>query len=478
MMYNVIQYNKNILERLYNNAGENMEIAAQFAKFIVESKYKDIPDETVNFIKQLTLKCVAGMLAGSAVVSSKKMIKYVKERRELPEAGVIGCGFRTSVESAALANGYFAHASELEDDQFPGGGVSDITVWPALIPAAEKLKLSGKEFIEAVFVGTEVQNRLAYFASAGTDGMGIVGLPFFGIFGATAAAAKAYGLDYEETKSALGIAMTQGIGYMHDWGTDTHFFESAAVCRNGIIAALLAKEGMSSNPDFEGWLTTLVGEGKIELEKITEGLGKPPFFVHNIWVKKYPCCFFTHRYIDALDTLLKEQNIPYDKIEKVETQLGPLDKIVDRPDPKHPEDSKFSIQQTLAAIMLERDIRLDTFSEEKIENPRFKEARSKVKVSVREDWPRRYMSGIVRVDVLLKDGKKFSKEMEQSIGGPKLPLTKEQFESLYRKYSQAALSMDQIEQTMNIIQNLEKACDLLELMDTLTFRHAVRLPFK
>jgi len=74
----------------------------------------------------------------------------------------------------------------------------------------------------------------------------------------------------------------------------------------------------------------------------------------------------------------------------------------------------------------------------------------------------------------LKDGRKFGNEMEQSIGGPKLPLTPEQFESLYIKYSQAALSRPQIEKTMKIIKNLEKTWDLLELMDVLTFRHIVR----
>lgn len=452
---------------------ENIPIADQFARFITETQYTDIPVKTVNFIKQLTLKCVAGTLAGSAVASSKKIIKYVKERRESPEAGVIGCGFRTSVEGATLANGYFAHASELEDDQFPGGGVSDITVWPTLFAPTEKLKLSGKEFIEAAFVGTEVQNRIAYFASAGTDGMGIVGLPFYGIFGATAAAAKCYRLDYEETKSALGIAMTQGIGYMHTWGTDTHFFESATVCRNGLVDALLAKEGMSSNPDFERWLTTLVGKGRIELEKITEGLGEPPFYVNNIWIKKYPCCFFTHRYIDAADMLFKENNLVYDQVEKVTLHVGPMDSIVNRPNPKNLEDSKFSVQHAMAALMLERDLTLDTFTEEKVRNRKFQEARSKVDVNVHEDWPRRYLSGIGHVDILLNDGRKFGKDMEQSIGGPKLPLPPEQFERLYIRYSQVALSMDQTLRTMKIIQNLEKSWDLMELMDLLTFRYIV-----
>lgn len=449
-----------------------MKMAEEFSRFIVETEFKDIPPETVKFAKELTLKNIAGMLAGSTVPTSRRIIRYVRERAISPEAGVIGCGFRACAENAALANGYFAHASELEDDQFPGGGVSTITVWPVIFSLAEPLKLSGKDILLAIIIGTEVQNRIAYYASAGTDPMGIVGLPFYGIFGATATAAKVLQLDCDETKNALGLAMTQGLGYMHTWGTDTHFYESAAVCRNGITTALLAKDGMNSNPDFEKWLTTLIGE-KVEIAKITAGLGKE-FFIHNIWVKKYPCCFFTHRYIDGLSILMKEQNLCYGDIERVEVYIGPLDWIVDRPEPKTIEDSKFSLQHVLAAIMLEGDINMDTFTEEKITDKKFIETRSKVKVIVDQQRPRRYMSGIARVDVLTKDKRKLTKEMEQSIGGPKLPLTTEQFVELYKKYASVALSEDQVKQTAEIILNLEKKRDVMELMDILTFRHIIK----
>ena len=102
---------------------------------------------------------------------------------------------------AALANGFFGHASEMEDDQFPGGGISDVTTWPALLTAAEKCKLSGKEVIVALYVGQEMQNRIAMYASVGTDGIGICNLPFIGIYGATASCARASRVDGEQTKA-------------------------------------------------------------------------------------------------------------------------------------------------------------------------------------------------------------------------------------------------------------------------------------
>ena len=65
-----------------------------------------------------------GMFAGSVAPTSKKLIRYAKDNLERPENGVYGCGFRTDVAQAALLNGFFGLASEMEDDQFPGGGRS------------------------------------------------------------------------------------------------------------------------------------------------------------------------------------------------------------------------------------------------------------------------------------------------------------------------------------------------------------------
>lgn len=450
-----------------------MPIAQEMARFIVQADINDFPVETIEFAKQLSFKCIGGILVGSTVPSSRKILKFIKSTGGIPEAGVIGCGFRSSIENAALANGYFAHSSELEDDQFPGGGVSDITVWPTVLTLAEHLKLTGSEVIEALLVGEEVQNRIGYYASDLTEGMGIVGLPFYGVFGATAAACKAYELNEEQTAHALGIAISQGIGYIHNFGTDAHFLESAFDCRNGISIAKLAKEGMTSNPSFEKWLDTFVGEGKIQYDKITENLGKPPFYIHNVWIKKYPGCFFTHRYIDALALLLKEHHFSYDQIEEVTIDVGPTDAICDRPQPQTIGDGMFSFQHQLSAVMLDGDITKHTFSDQKLFDQEFTKARGKVKVRYPQDWPNRYMAKSARVEVLLKNGVREVKELEQSIGGPQNPLTMQQCVDMYRKLAADALSEKQIERTVALLSRLEQLPDILELMDIMTFRHSI-----
>ena len=99
-----------------------MKVAETFARFIKHTEFKDVDSSVIEHIKKLTLKQVMGMLVGSGAPTSRKVIRHVKNNPGRPESGVYGCGFRADMAQAAFINGFFGHASEMEDDQFPGGG--------------------------------------------------------------------------------------------------------------------------------------------------------------------------------------------------------------------------------------------------------------------------------------------------------------------------------------------------------------------
>jgi 2-methylcitrate dehydratase PrpD len=445
-----------------------MQISKRLCEFLVETKFKDIPEETVEFTKQLGLKTVAGMLNGSIRLAGRRIAGFVKDQGSPSEASLIGSGFKSSVENAVFANGIFGHACELEDDQFPSA-TSDILIFPILFPLAEKLGSSGRELIEAAVLSLEVMNRVGMYTLAHT---GIADLSFYGIMGSTAAAGKMLGLDASQLYSAFGIAFGRASGFLVNFGTDAHYLESAMAGRDGLLAAIFAKNGMTGNGDLERGLAGLFGTQKPQFEKIIANLGKPRWHVHNMWIKKYPCCFLTHRHNDATFAILKENKITYDKVERIDLDIGPVDRVTDRPDPKDEEDARFSIQHIQAGILLEGDLNFDTFTVEKIHSPLFKEIRSRVKVHVHEDWPAEMMSGTARVTLTTKDGRSFSKEMQQPLGGSDSPLTPQEFKEIYRKLTIRILSEKQIEWTCKTLLNLEKIDDLQELMQNLTYPQA------
>jgi hypothetical protein len=56
------------------------------------------------------------------------------------------------------------------------------------------------------------------------------------------------------------------------------------------VNAILAKNGATSNPVIEKCLDMLTGDKNIEFDKMIEGLGKPPFYTNNTWIKNWGFC--------------------------------------------------------------------------------------------------------------------------------------------------------------------------------------------
>ncbi len=452
-----------------------MKLAETFANFVKHTEFKDVDTSVIEHIKKLTLKQVMGMLVGSVAPTSRKVIRYVKNYSGRSESGVYGCGFKADMAQAAYINGFFGHASEMEDDQFPGGGISDVTTWPALLTVADHLKMSGQETIVALYVGQEMQNRIAMYASVGTDGIGICNLPFIGIYGATASCARAFELTEEQVKASIGLAMVTGLGYMHTWGTDAHFHESATVCKNAVINSILAKDGATSNPVIEKCLDMLTGGDKnLAFDKMIEGLGDAPFYTNNTWIKKWGFCFFTHNFVDVLDKLLKENDLKPGDIEEIVLHFDPLREVVDRPEPKDAEDSRFSTQHVLAYHLVHGECDLETCTEVAIKDKRVEAFRKKVRVEYHAEYEERYFGGEGKMDIKTVNHGTFSGAMDQPLGSPKYPLSMGQVVDIYSKYCKGILSETHIQRTTDIILNMENEPDLQELFDICTFRHFLK----
>jgi len=443
------------------------EISTRLAEFITETQYPEIPQEVLTFTKQLTMKTVAGMVVGSSLPPSRKIANIVKNRNLNGDIGVIGCGFQTSLWEAIFLNAFFAHASELEDDAF-GGSVSwDITVVPLLFPLAQYLRLSGKALLEALAIGLEVHVRSCMFRS---ERLGLMLIP--GAVGPAAGAARALGLGTEETASAIGLSMSNAPLSVINFGTDAHYFESALQSLQGIMAAEMAKEGMSSNPNLSTYLSNYLGKDEVIPDKIVEDLGKT-WILHNIWVKKYPCCFLNHRQIDIVLGIRKQHHLSYEEVEKIIVHASPGDEPCNRPEPKTVGDLQFSFYHILGAAMLDGDVNFTHINTDILMNPRYKEARSKVEVIIHPELSSEVMMAPARVIIKTRDGRTFSEERKYPIGSTGEPLTMDQFKALYVKFTQGVLSDRQITKTLNSIIDLEKLNDIEEFMDILTLRHKI-----
>ena len=452
-----------------------MGVTRELSEWILRASYSDLPDETVEFTKGLLLKTLAAMAVGSREPLGKKVIKYVSRVGGLPEVGVVGAGFRTSVESAAFANGVLAHAPEMEDVHFFPNNEAVGTCWmfPAVLTLGEKFLSSGKDIIAATVVSFEVAARLAQAGPGIGIRRGINTATYFGPPATAAAASRLLGLSVEQTQNALSIAAAQCAGLNEQTGYNAHTLEAGHSCRAGVLSAFLAEAGADGVPEIveEGRrLFAPVGDdGVVDLAKVTNGLGKPPFDVHNIEFKKYIGCGFLHPSVDALMMLVKEQNINYQDVERVETEVVPLHAMYcDRPLPDTFGAARFSFQFVMAEVLLRGKVDYSTFqTEAKLFDPKFREAENKVKVVVREDLPEGYKGA--RVTIINKDGQKLVKDLEAFPGHPTNPLTLEQIKDVCRPFFDMVLREEQRNRVEELTLNMERLADVRELMNILTF---------
>jgi len=233
----------------------------------------------------------------------------------------------------------------------------------------------------------------------------------------------------------------------------------------------MAKEGMTGNPDIEAYLTNFLGKERVDPEKMIKDLGREWQF-QNIGIKKYPCCFFTHRQIDIVLELKKEHHLSLDEVEKIEVHASPADEWCNRPEPKSLGDLQFSFQHLLAAAVLDGDVNFSNVDVDILSNPRYIEARSKVDVMIHPDRSPILVQAPADVIIKMKNGKKISRQRMHTIGSRQEPLSPIQFRELYLKFTKGILSDEQIDKTAEAILSVDKLNDLLGLMNMLTFTHA------
>ncbi|MBI2831791.1 MAG: MmgE/PrpD family protein [Chloroflexi bacterium] len=452
---------------------KKLETTSLLAKFILDTGYKDIPKATIEFSKQLILHCVGGCLGGTTVPSSKTIIDFVKTTGGAPEAAVMGAGFKSSAVNAAFVGGFTPHAIEVEDGSWPGAA-SPITVVPASFALAEKLNLTGKDIIESFVIGFEVQGKMAA-ACPGGHTKGVSLLAAMGAFGAAAAAARLMKLDLPQTLNTLAITASQAAGLTDaSAGFGTHYFQSAASCRNGLTAALFAKAGLNGHPKAlemkHGLLELLCGETGYKPEMITGNLGKP-WHVMEIRVKKYPICTLNHRIIDGVLTMVNQHDIKPEQVENIEVGVNSaLPRILAYPEPKNQDEAQFSLPYTVTAAVMARKVDMDELTNAKVNDPKRKEFMRKVKTVVHPEWDadvttttNPYLAGINPVAIRLKDGREYRKDCAYARGGPEEPLAPEEMVAMYKPLAKLVLPDKDVEKTADMMMNLEKLTDLKEL---------------
>ena len=438
------------------------------AKWIVDTSYEDIPPEAIRVANESCFDLLGVILAGSTQPVGEIIQQYVGDSGGSTQATVLASGLQTSLSNAALANGTMGHA--LDYDDFGGFGHPTVAIFPALLALGESLNSSGRDLLEAYVIGCELGLALQHTTKYAQMEKGFHSTAVIGRMAATAACAKLLGLDQKQTVIALGIAGSMASGVIHNFGTMVKPLHAGLTCRDAVMAVEFAQRGFTAGHQiFEhplGFTTPILGEGIYDLDDMAENLGNPFRVQDALIIKKYPCCGGNHAMLDSLFSLMREHNFTWEDVASAEVDQSYLSIVMLYTEPDDPLKGKFSAKYNVAAALVDGDVNIDTFSEERINNPEIQDTMEKVTTRVLSKWEEssgEVLKGLP-VRITLKDGRTFEHvtARDMILGGAKNPWGFDSIKGKFEVNAGLVLSDERVAETVQTWSDIGEVTDLSE----------------
>lgn len=375
--------------------------------------------------------------AGNPQIESVSRAWLQKDGHAEREADVWGQGRTAPVSEAVFLNAMMAHTLELDDVHTGSKTHIGTVVVPAAYGLAQVLGSSGRELVDAVICGYEINARIGMALGVSAHrNRGWHATSTAGTFGAAAACARLLGLDEDQTVSALGMAGTQSFGLWAFLGdsASSKVLHPARAAQSGMEAALLAQAGMTGPEHIltakDGGLLAAMSDD-YDVSRVTAGLGTA-WEILRVDNKPYPCCRSTHCAIDAALALRRDDPELADKLEHavVHTYLvgnKQCGMSNGSRDPHTAVEAKFSTPYTAAAALLQGEVTLRDFLPESIERPQARALLSRIRVETDDAFTAQYPDHWgCRMEVFLKDGSRRDIMVADASGSVSNPLTAEQ----------------------------------------------------
>ena len=447
-----------------------MKTTEEMARYVHSMSYGDIDSAVVERAKNLALSSLGSAILGANMKVTLLLADYVRESGGRQEAGVIGHSFRTSAEMAAAMNCTASHCTELEDVSFPDATYTCFLI-PTVFALGDSLKASGRQVLEALILGYELTARPGTICSDDcATPRGWLPGAMLGTAGVAGAAAKMMGLTFEQTWNAIAIAASFAAGLNRQTGSGAHVIEAGFAGRNGITAAILASRGLTGNPTImegrAGLWDAMAGQPDLDF---TLGRGAD-FMVMNVGMKKYPCCYLTQRIVDGLLDLKRRHDIAIDAVEDIEIDVNQIyPQILKYADPENGEQARFSLPHIATAALAGESMFFDTFTTEKVHDPKLTAHRHKVRMTIHPEWGLDQLGETNVVTIRMKDGAVYERTCFTAHGDPSDPLSRDEVVRRYHDCANGLMSAAVLDRAAEMLCDLDQLNDVSRLMSLLTF---------
>jgi 2-methylcitrate dehydratase PrpD len=379
----------------------NPDVTGRLARFVVDTRWSDLPPQVVHQAKRSLLNLFAVALTGCRTETFEIALAALAAFSGGKQAALIGRREQIDTLSAAFLNAAGANVLDFCDTHVPTAIHPTAPLVPPLLALGELQPVSGRDLILATVLGQEVECRIGLAMSPSHYNRGWHITATCGVFGAAAGSGKLLGLDAARMVWALGIAATQAAGLCECLGTPAKSVGVGNAARNGLWAALLAAKGFAGPAEplagTQGYYHALAETPN--LPAIADGLGNTWEIIKTSY-KPYPCGFVMHPVLDCVLDWRREHADSV--VEKVKVTGNPLlGNRTDRPKISTSAQSQVSVQHGVAAALITGKAGVEQFADACVRDPRVQALRSKVEVARDEN----FATVAAAVEIVTADGR-------------------------------------------------------------------------
>lgn len=448
-----------------------MEIEKKLVEYICTSNFKDIPPQPLSVVKNMVLTVLGTTIAGAHAEGCEPLVDLYRGLGGHAEATILNHGGKIPAENAAFVNGVMARALDFCDAVEPGLHIGSSVV-PAALAAAELAgSCSGRNFLTALALGTEVAARLN-LTEAAYDGFDPTGV--CAVFAAAAAAAKILQLGPEQTWNALALAFNKSGGSFQsniDGSLAVRVIQGW-VAQSGVSCARFARAGITGPKRFlEGvyGYFHLYGKDLLNPERAVAGLGEK-FELQNLMFKKFPSCGGTLGSTEVILGLIAENRLEPDMIDHIDVTVPPyIHKLVGHEfqigdNPR--VNAQFSIQYCVANALIRKSSKLHHFEESSVRDPEIMPLARKVRVIADPALDARGHTAL-DMQVFTTSGDTYFKNMDIAPGFPGNPLTQREHEERFwdcLNFAARPVERQSAEKIISLVTRLEELEDIRNLI--------------
>lgn len=404
------------------------------AGFATSTSADAIPAAAYDLARVALVDTVGVTLAGGSTETYAVLARTLDAEVGAGGATVLPTAQRTTPRVAALLNATAGHALDYDDATYASYGHPSVVLFPALLAIAETSSVAGRDVAEAYAIGL----GCIYALAGGLDvhahyRRGWHATSTVGVVGAAAAGSRLLGSTLDQTRKALAIAGSLAAGSRRNFGTMTKPLHAGTAASNAVFAATLAAQGFTADEEMleqPGGYLDLFGQEGADAARAMVSLQSCPwrFLDDPPQLKLYPCCFNTHRGIEAALELVRAGAVEAREIVRVRVHverdgLTPLRTRL----PSTGLEAKFSMEYVVSAALVDGTVSLGSFTDEAVRRSHVMRLAEQVTVSEGNAANRPFAT----VEVDLRDGSTHVANAELS-AHDRLDLTREQVSAKFR----------------------------------------------